>query len=1266
LIEFDRSWHIGRLAEEMQRLPPTGSATREWMLMELIKVDLEHQWSSGHQATVESYLAAIPQLGTAQNVSAELLQAEYEVRLQFGARADLADFQARFPAQIDELQQRLRRKREIISDSELAQPARETASIQLDPTPSMSVIAVRSLQLPEVFGRYRILRMLARGGMGEVYLAHDTELDRDVALKVPQFQTDRSPDVLERFKREARSAAMLLHPNICPILDVGEIGGIHYLTMAYVEGISLADVARREPPISQREVAILIHKLALTLQEAHAQGVVHRDLKPSNIMINRRGEPIVMDFGLAWLTDAGRPGEERLTQTGLALGTPAYMSPEQVKGARDSVGASCDIYSLGVILFELLTGKLPFQGSVRTVLANVLTEEPVSPSTIRAGIDPELEGICLKAMAKSPDNRYASMSELADALARYLSSQVEPSRRLPRWPWAVAASAIATTVLAAVFYIATNFGTIKIEISDPAADVQVKVDGDTVELTGIDGSLRLRAREHLLEITGNDFVTVSKLFRVRRGPNEPLSIELIPKQSGLVDNDAKPISGLPTRAGVKSTAESSTDGSAALAIIVGEIGRGVAADPADHRNDELRHQLIAHQYQLYGTAGATAAAELMSRLPWPADALSRDRIDPGQLALAGNGMSQFAPTNLVAVLGDGRMKHWDWVLSVDFSPDDQLLVTASYDHTVRVWNTTTGDQVHVLRGHTAKVASAVFSPDGEMIASAGADHTVMLWDATTGQLMKTWKDPSDRIRQIAFSPDGLTLAAGCSDGVVRRWNIDTKQELPPLRGPRTAIETLSFNRNGKRLATAGLDGIVRVWDPETAKQLFSLNAHGPAYCVLFSPVADMLVSASVSGFVDVWDVANGEPASTFRTISDPGGVRWAVFSKDGETLYTVDRLVKSWHLTTEREPTELTQLTSSATCLAISHDELTLAAGCMNNEIRLLDLDSAKDKPLADVHSHRALVSAVSISRDGKSIVSASADGSVRSWDSATGRILGLPFWPHGDNHTGVKDVSLFPDGKTLVASLRATRTSVAVWDCQALRFVRYFSGFWSNTVAISPDGRWIACGNAPAAYGRRSRTLMVWDSTWKPITEFTPPQRSVGCVAFSSDSELLAAASDDGKIYVWNLSNREIRHTLPISNSLARSVTFSPDGGLLAAGGDDGLVRVWNNRSGSVLYVLSGHSAAACGVAFSPDSRILASAADDGRVHLWDAQSGTLRERGRIQIGPYGGAICDVAFTPDGRHLVTANANGTLYVLRLREFRESHEHIPSTHSDNG
>jgi class 3 adenylate cyclase len=278
----------------------------------------------------------------------------------------------------------------------------------------------------ECVGRYRLLRLLGKGGMGAVYVAHDTHLDRDVALKVPHFSAEHG-ELMERFFREARAAARLQHPHICPVFDVGEADGVHYLSMALIDGEPLSSRVQdyaRQPP---QGAAALVRLLALALEEAHAQGVVHRDLKPSNIMINRRGEPVVMDFGLARQVNSAASQ----TQAGVVLGTPAYMSPEQARGDAAAVGPGCDIYSLGVVLYELLTGRLPFLGHPLEVLAQHLRDEPPRPSSLRSDLDAHIEAICQKALAKEPSQRFLRMADFAQSLGEYATGAACAAVLLP-------------------------------------------------------------------------------------------------------------------------------------------------------------------------------------------------------------------------------------------------------------------------------------------------------------------------------------------------------------------------------------------------------------------------------------------------------------------------------------------------------------------------------------------------------------------------------------------------------------------------------------------------------------------------------------------------------------------------------------------------------------------------------------------------------------------------------------------------------------------
>ncbi len=446
-----------------------------------------------------------------------------------------------------------------------------------DHPPSQPPAAEGSMSLPAQFGRYRIVRKLGEGGMGAVYLAHDTQLDRQVALKVPHFRPGTKAPVFERFYREARAAAVFDHPNLCPVFDVGCLDGIHFLTMPFIEGKALADFIAPGKPLAPRRVAALVRKLALALQEAHGRGVIHRDLKPANILINQRQEPVIMDFGLARLK-AGP--EAQLTAAGTLLGTPAYMSPEQVLGEPAAIGPACDIYALGVILYQLLAGRLPFEGPVTAILGRILTEEPPPVSHWRPEVDAALAAICRQAMAKQVAHRHASMADLAAALTDYLrpaspigmkpgqvaaeqraapglhvvqpqpprpiGSRVKPPDvpvspprpkttgkwRRPLWlGLAAGAAGFVLLLLGIVLWLPTAKGTIKIELSDPKAQVEVTIDKDIYTLTTLGKPLRFRVGEHDLIVTGENFETFTRKFTVRRGDNPVYTVELVPKKT---------------------------------------------------------------------------------------------------------------------------------------------------------------------------------------------------------------------------------------------------------------------------------------------------------------------------------------------------------------------------------------------------------------------------------------------------------------------------------------------------------------------------------------------------------------------------------------------------------------------------------------------------------------------------------------------------------------------------------------------------------------
>ena len=1035
--------------------------------------------------------------------------------------------------------------------------------------PEECTTAVPSLGRIRYFGDYELVQELARGGMGVVFKARQVSLNREVALKMILAGQLASPAEIQRFRTEAEAAANLDHPHILPIYEVGSHDGQHYFSMKLIDGGNLADRLadlNRQP----RQAVALLSRCARAIHFAHERGVLHRDLKPANILLSRDGLPFISDFGLARKVE----GDSRLTQTGAIVGSPSYMPPEQAR-AEKQLTTAADVYALGAILYELLTGQPPFRGptALDTVM-QVIEKEPTPPRQIEPTADPELAIIALKCLEKDPARRYASAADLADDLDRWLQGEPIHARpatsaeRVRKWVRRNPALAAALSGLALVLLLGL----------------------------GLLGGL---------------------LYESQRRAKEASEAAHAAQEAAQRESE------------LRHAADRARDGADAAARQAAEERR------ATERMLYFNRVALAQQY--WRGDGIEQARTLLHSCPaelrgWEWGYLAR-LLDPELLRAPGNG--QFTRrlafsrdgTRLAAFAetGDSGVRIWDLstkkpVCEIqlsgtnrsfsagDLAGDGQTVVLGDRQGRISLWDAKTGELIKDLRPLPGEVKYLRFSPDASLLIINGPGRPELREVATD----ETRPLPAEATAVFQFSPDGrwllgqrrnpqLLVPNSSQQHQMIIWNAQTMADGHVLG----FAHAWDFSADSQRLVVSGSDMVkppfLKVVEVGTWVEKMSVEVGSPGD-VGISPDGQLIAQAEGSNRpIHVHDAVTGKRLRTLR--GHEGYINSILFHPDGRLFSCAwDNTIRAWNPTKDQE----FELAAGQALPVISH----AAVQPMGNLVACVGGDNMGSGPLRFLRAGPEL--------------------QVVVWDPAAGQAV-RKLRRHEE---GVRRVTFSADGSFLLAGGRDGLAAVwRVADGQPLGAMKHPG--WIVGVALSPDGQHAASSHEPSdqtaarfnrgPFRKVPGEVRVWNAqTGELIHTLTGHKHLVTQVAFSPDGAMLVSLSF-GQLRFWNAATGALVRDVEEGSIAAHSLAFSPDGTVLVLAGRGGLHWI-DVATGRVLGTSPVELSSA--IAFSPDGQRLV-ASFGSQVKVFDVST---RQEIITLPSPTKDSIVALGFTPDGK----------------------------------
>ena len=1022
---------------------------------------------------------------------------------------------------------------------------------------------------------YEILGILGRGGMGVVWKARQIGLNRIVALKMIQAGMDAGGEASERFHREAAAVARLRHPNILQIFEVGACEGRPYFSLEFVDGGTLHQHIDRKP-CDVRFAAEIVETLARAIQHAHDQNIIHRDLKPSNILLHIKDGTVdpnqlkVADFGLARHLNE----ENRLTATGFTAGTPPYMAPELFAiGQADQAGGSIDLYAMGIILYEMLTGRPPFTGSQAEIIHQVLLHDPIPPRRLQPAIPRDLETICLKCLRKDPRHRYTRAADLANDLARFLEGRPITARSIGpvvqarlwgrRNPLAASLMAAVGAVLLIGAGVATYFA--------------VRAERNA-------GYFREQERIANLEKT--------KALEANREKDDALRRETIEREAA-------------QRLAELKNAEA-YDSDMVIAHRDWEKGQIARAQQILDRYRTIEPGRRDPRGFEWGYLDRLTRSELFN-LP---DASS------GPIAASPDGTriaTALGSHILIRSVTSGEIEHRitshrTYVSSVDFNKTGKLLVSASDDKTVMIHNVESGETTFEFKKHSEQVFNARFAPDGETIVSAAMNPR----DNQAGGEIFVWKTGSDRIlnrleghhgtlMNFDFTPDGKTLLGCVSGTAVYRWDLPTGKALPPFRFQNAAAVRIAVEPpTGRTTALSMSNGVVLIVDTRSGQELRSFKGSSEVMNALaFSPDGDYLAAGGNDSLIHYYQVAAGHEARTFRGSGASFiNVAFAPGKQLKLTATSTTGDVKIWdaHVDPDRRQVELPA--GGAWRLAISPDRRLAAVALLSGHVVLIDTATWKTVRMINRrYTENNLPRDVHFSPDGKLVAMVTGGGTVEfnAVDAETDCPLDLKS-PEG---SAISSAAFSHDGKSVATGHHDG--VIRIHDLNRIKPVDVLKGHEDTVQSLAFD----PTDANRLVSGSDDSSVRFWNiDKGEAVSVRKVHEHHVNSVRYSSNGKWVVTSGASSRVIVWDAATARPKHTLEGNLNLVPRTIFSPSNDRVATCSLDGSIRLFDVETGKeTLMLRDSRLGGFHDLAFTADGLRLFATSRDRNIRLWDAR---------------------------------------------------------------